>query len=151
MTSEQQQQLDKILSDVYYKPNSAVAFAGVKAVYDFLKKEGHKFSLKLVREWVQNQDVFQRHKQPLTTFPRRHTYVFSLKQLGQMDLIDMSSLARWNANIHFLLILINAFSKKVFVRPLRNKSAVEVAKKLDDILSGLGDKPFKSIQSDKGW
>lgn len=144
------EQFDKILTDLYYKPDSAVAYAGVNALYDFLKKEGYSFSLKSVRQWLQNQDVYQRHKQTLTNFPRRHTYVFSLKQLGQMDLIDLSSLSPWNGNIHFLLILMNTFSKKIFIRPLRNKTAVEVAQKLDDILSGLGDKPFNSIQSDKG-
>lgn len=151
MTSASNGELDGILQKFYYQPRSPIAFANAKAVYNFLKKEGHNFTQKSIREWIGKQDVQQRHKSVPVKFPRRHTYVSSLYDLAQADLMDVSSLRGWNAQTNFILLLINVFSRKIYVRPLRNKTAAQVAEKLDDILKNLeGGAKFKHLQTDKG-
>lgn len=143
-------EIDKLLSRFYYGPTSAAAFSGAQALHRAVTREGHKISIKMVRHWLNKQPVNQLHKPARSKFQRRHTYVFSLWEMAQADLADVSSLASANGNVRFLLVLINAFSRKLYVKPLKRKTGAEVAQKLGEILDGLRPNSFKFLQTDQG-
>ena len=58
----------------------------------------------------------------------------------QSDLADLSNFSRENDGYHFLLIVIDCFSKYVWAEPLKNKTGAETARGFEKIL-----KTFKII------
>lgn len=68
----------------------------------------------------------------------------------QMDLADMSrpDLVRANDGYKYLLVLVDIFSKFLWIRPLKTKAADEVARHLHSVFMS-GDIP-KRLQSDQG-
>lgn len=92
--------------------------------------------------------------------PRHHqpTYVHQPLAQLQMDLIDVSPLARHNSGVTFLLVCICTWAKYAWVRPLTNKSALDVTKAVRDIIDSIeadedilgGGKTPKSIFTDHG-
>jgi len=73
--------------------------------------------------------------------------VFGPNELWQADLNDMRGLSEHNRGVNYLLTVIDVFSKWLWVKPLKSKSGVEVAKALKQIFKN--DTP-KCLQTDKG-
>ena len=81
------------------------------------------------------------------TFSRSRYVVNTIDSLWEMDLADFSNIQSSNDGYRFLLVVIDVFSKFLWVQPLKDKRAQSVIKALKVILSGR--KP-QSIKSDKG-
>ena len=65
-----------------------------------------------------------------------------------MDLADVSNLEKYTDGIKFLLVVIDLFSRYLWVQPLKGKTHQDILKGLQDILR-QGRKP-ESARSDKG-
>lgn len=82
-------------------------------------------------------------------FPRRKTVIKGLDDLWQADLIDISNFHKVNKSNKFILIIIDCFSKYLFVRPLKTKSAEEVTKAMSSIFEQTKRVP-RNLQTDEG-
>jgi hypothetical protein len=69
-------------------------------------------------------------------------------QQWEVDLIDVSSIAKHNDNVNFILTCIDIFSKFVFCEILKNKSAKSVAYAMQQIILRYGSPQI--ISSDNG-
>jgi hypothetical protein len=65
------------------------------------------------------------------------------------DLIDMVKYADWNNGMKYILLVIDVFSKYVWMRPLKNKTGASVAEAFYDILKTSERSPGRLV-SDKG-
>ena len=65
------------------------------------------------------------------------------------DLIDYRKLNRHNSGYKYILVMIDAFSRFAWTRPLKSKTAEECASQMDDILSNFQYNPV-FFTSDKG-
>lgn len=81
-------------------------------------------------------------------FKRRRTIIRGLDDLWQIDLAEYQQYARINSGYRFILVVIDCFSKYVWTRPLKNKTADAVTDAVGDILNE-GRTP-ENIQSDDG-
>lgn len=72
-----------------------------------------------------------------------------MDQLHQIDLIDLRNLKESNDGFGYLLCIIDVFSKFAWVKPLKTKTAMEVANAFEEIYSQDKRIPY-NIQSDKG-
>lgn len=82
-------------------------------------------------------------------FPRRRTEIRSLRDVLQIDLADMTWLARENNGYHYFLLAVNPFSKLFYSAALKGKTAREVCDATKRILidSRIA---YENIVSDKG-
>ena len=64
-----------------------------------------------------------------------HITSFTYKQNAQMDIFDISKYSKTNKNYKYLLVLIDVFTREVFLRPLKNKNIDDVIISLNDIFS----------------
>ena len=94
------------------------------------------------------QIVNELHKPARINFKRRKVVVKGLSDLMQIDLADMSQYSGDNNGYKFILIAIDAFSKRAYAEPLKNKSGPEVTTAMQNILNESGS--FKLILSDRG-
>jgi hypothetical protein len=65
------------------------------------------------------------------------------------DLIDMAKFADWNKGFKYILLVIDTFSKYVWLQPLKYKTGEEVAKAFRKIFDNSKRSPAKLI-TDKG-
>lgn len=83
-------------------------------------------------------------------FPRRRVTVKNVNDLYQADLVEMLPYANVNKGMRYILTMINCFTKVAIAVPLKNKTAIEVAKVLDPILQKHKMKHFQTDQG-KEW
>lgn len=88
------------------------------------------------------------HKCARINYPRRNVILKDIDDLWQADLIDIHQHANINLNHNFILIVIDCFSKYVWVKPLKYKSQELVSEAFLSILSE-GRVP-RNLQTDWG-
>jgi hypothetical protein len=95
------------------------------------------------------QLVNELHKPIHRNFKRRSTIIKGLDDLWQADLAQMNMYSSSNKNHNFILVVIDCFSKYVWVRALKTKNSVEVTKAFKSILVNEKRQP-NNLQTDQG-
>lgn len=132
------------MESIYYNTEGPGSFSGPRMLSNYAK-----VSLPESQRWLRGQDAYTIHRRKLKKFPRRKTLVLGIDHLWQVDLIDLTSISRYNENIHFLLAVIDCFSRYAFVEPVRRKTAYDVASAFSRIVNSNLRQPTY-VQSDKG-
>jgi hypothetical protein len=116
--------------------------------YEHLSAHLCGFSKADVKRWMSTVLELQLHKRSLRPAGVNPAPVFA-GELGlvQMDLADLSYLSRRNRGYKYLLVLVDTFTKKVWIYPLKQKSDT-----YDAVLTWLRSLPQlpKKLQSDNG-
>ena len=112
------------LSDFYYyfDTKNPVAFSNPLALYREGRKRYPSLTVHQVKTWLQSKDTCILHKPVQYNFPRNRVIVTGVNDQWQTDLVDISSLERFNKGYKSLLTCIDVFSKFAWVVPLKNKS-----------------------------
>ena len=134
------------LAEYYFDTKSPVAFTSPLALYREAKKCYPSLSFQQVKTWLQSKDTYTLHKPVRYNFPRNRVIVTRIDE--QADLVNISSLARFNKGYKFLLTCIDVFSKFAWVVPLKNESGETLVNGFQSILD-IGRSPEK-LQTDKG-
>jgi len=142
--------LHRVLRKIYYDPSSPVAFSGIHAVYKHLKKMGKKVKLTDIKEWLKTQPVYTLHKPVRHNFPRRRVIVSGIDSQWEIDLMDVSNRKRANDQITFLLAVIDIFSKKAWIRPLKNKTGQSITNAFKSVLKEAKGRVPRYVSSDSG-
>ena len=141
--------MDNNLRQIYFDPKHEASFCGVDKLHKFVKSDGvYKLSRKQIKEWLMGVDTYTLHKPIKRSFPKSRVLVTSMDEQWQMDLVDVSSLARHNAGYRYILTAIDVLSKHAWVVPLKNKTGKTLVKAIKTIFKS-GREPFK-MQTDKG-
>ena len=138
------------LKKIYYDPKHPASFAGPQKVYKVIKDEG-KFNIGMykIRKFLHNQESYGLHKPVRRRFKRNHVVSAGKDDLWMADLIDMVKYKDWNDGYRFIMLVIDTFSKYVWLRPLKQKSGHDVAEAFKNIFHSYGKSPKKLI-TDKG-
>ena len=109
--------------------------ASVKLL-SLLNKDGHTFKKKDIDDFLIKQKEHELLKvKQVKKKQIGHITAFTFKENAQMDIYDISKYSKTNKNYKYLLVLIDVFTRKAFVRPLKNKSMEVVIMNLVDIFS----------------
>lgn len=101
---------------------------------------------KKILESIEGYTLHREYKQPKRYNPY---FVHGRREQVQADLIDISLIHARNDGVKFLLLLIDIFTKKIWVYPLRNKAAASVKAALINWLNDLRVRP-KILKTDRG-
>ena len=137
--------LTKIYTDIG-KPG---AFAGPNKLYEIVRKEGKfKIGRAKIRRFLNNLDTYSLYKPIRKTFSRSRVIVDTINSMWDGDLADMSSISKYNDGYKFLFVLIDVFSRYLFIAPLKDKKHQSILHALRTIFT-RGRKP-KILRTDKG-
>ncbi len=140
--------MEETLKEIYYHLPSGASFSGVEPVFRAARKKGLKtITRKQVREWLKKQEVYTFHKPVRKKFTRNRVITGGKNVQFQADLVDLSSLSRFNKGYKYLLTCIDIFSKYAWAIPLKTKTGPEITKAFKKIFKS--QKP-KILQTDKG-
>ena len=143
-------EVDTCISQYYKKYKGA----GARKIYCSIVEKFAGVSERVIQEYINNQPKAQRlnpeFKNKADLVPVKSSGV--LNQV-QIDLVDMSKYPipiKGTPNMHYryILVVLDTFSRFLFLRPLRSKSSSEVASVLLQIFCDIG--PPLCIQSDQG-
>lgn len=110
------------LRELYYTPGKPGAYARPEKLYQAVKQEGkYKIGRQRIRQFLNNEDSYSLYKPNRKTFPRSKVIVNTIDSMRDGDLADVSNIASHNDGYKFLLVLIDIFSRYLFIVPLKNK------------------------------
>lgn len=98
-----------------------------------------------------SQIIAEIHKPVRRNYKRRKVILKGISDLFQSDLCVLANYARYNKGYKYILIVIDCFSKFLWTRALKTKSATEVRDAILDIFSSEKPKFLpKNFQTDQG-
>lgn len=134
------------MDKIYYNPRHPASFGGINKLYHATKG---KNTQRDVRQWLSKQDAYTLHKPVRHRFRRSRYIHLAIDETWQSDLADLSSLQLENDGTKFLLVVIDIFSKFLWVEPLRSKESTEVLSAFERIFARTERRP-KNLNTDQG-
>ena len=83
-------------------------------------------------------------------FQRRRVYSPSVDAIWTGDLLDIHKYARQNLNHKFILVIIDTFSKYVWAKGLKNKTAIATANAIEDVIINESKTSPEKLWTDRG-
>ena len=145
----------KKLKSIYYSVADPGAFSSVNKLWKRVRSFAgfSDTTRKQVVEFLENERAYTLHRPALKRYKRSKILVHDVDSQWQADLADLGSLFnKSNDGVRYLLTVIDCFSRYAWVVPIVNKTASELLKAFETLLSkqvANGRVP-KSIQTDKG-
>lgn len=99
---------------------------------------------------VKIQLVNELHKPARRNFKRRTVITKGIDDLWQADLVEMGDYSADNQGYRYLLTVIDTFSKYAYVKPVKNKSGLEVTEAMKHIMQDHDNKAPTHLQTDFG-
>lgn len=132
------------LKTIYYNVKHPAGLSSIRKLAD-----ASGYSYKTVKTWLKSQPAYTLHKQARKRYPTRAYLVHDIDEQWQADLMDMSSISRYNTGHRFVLTVIDIFSRYGWARPLKSKHGLGVARAFKSIFDTDQRIP-KRIQTDQG-
>ncbi len=134
------------------------SYSGLERFYRGLKQEGVNVSKEKVRQILEEDLHFQTTRDLRKNFPRRRDMAFGLNERLEADLGDLgpdrfTDMVTGKLLGRYFFIAINVFSKRVYARGLKNKSADTVLEAFKDIVENDLHPPYTlphTLEVDRG-
>ena len=132
------------LKKKYGTPGDPLYMTGIQTIKKHYK---NVLSINSIRDFLAKSRAYTIHYEYKPVIHNPY-YIRRLRQMIQIDLTEVSKISEFNSGYRFILVAIDCFSRKVWVRLLKNKSADEVLSNLQSILKETGK--VESISCDRG-
>lgn len=97
---------------------------------------------------IKEDVVNELHRSSRKNYKRRRVLLKGIKDMWQADLVEMLPYSKLNKGYRYILVVINVFSKFVWVKPLKSKSAKDVSSSIKKIIKDVGAP--NNLQTDMG-
>lgn len=149
ITQKRPRRYAALLSSIYENPKSPASFSSPYRLYLAAKEKDKSLSLKDVYRWLSTREAYTKYRDIKIKFPRRMVLTRGIDYLWQADLLDYSPVSKENSGIHFLLTVIDCFSRYAIAVPMKDKSASSSVTAFIKVLNVTKSKP-KKLQTDQG-
>ena len=99
-----------------------------------------QISLDYIKQWLNNTDSYSIQKQIRHRFKTAYVRVTYIGEQFDIDLMNVSNIAKFNDGIKYLYFCIDVLSKQLWVIPLKSKTAKEVLTATKQILKHIKPK-----------
>ena len=132
----------------YADPSAPGSFQGPEKIYQSAKAAGEAVKKEEVVDYLRKEDTYTLNRVARRRFPQNRTVVEGLDDLWDADLADVQDMHPENSGTKYLLVVIDTFSRYMWVRLLKTKYAKEVSAAFDTIFIE-GRKPNR-VRTDLG-
>lgn len=137
-----------LLQHLYTDIGKPYALSSPRKLYEAAK--AHGISLSDCIEFLNSKDDYSLHRATRLNFPRNHIIISGPRKTLVSDLADLSKLSRYNNQIKYLLIVMDAFSRLLKVYPMRNKTGKLTADNLKEAMESPDFVGVSRLFVDKG-
>lgn len=147
---KEEKMIEKKLQSLYYNYGSVGALQNnPKKLLQLLNHP--TATLNQVKEFLSKQQSYTvHHRAPKRQFPHRKIHVASTNVRIDADLIELRDLASWNDGYNYIFILIDSFSRYVWVEPIKRKDANTTGKALETLIEKHDDLQTILLYTDAG-
>jgi hypothetical protein len=140
---------EKYLEKIYKDPKHPGSFSGPLKLYQAVRNEG-KFAIGMSRisKWLKGNATYTFNRIAHRKFKRNSVTVEGVDSMWDADLIDLSIYKSKNSNYCYILLMIDIFTRYVYLRPLKTKNGVDVIEAMSNIFAE-GRQP-EVLRTDKG-
>ena len=135
------------LSKLYNDPKFPGSYGGKHRFYKEAKKIYPKVKVKEINKALQKEQSYVLHRAVKKPKYYRKVYTKGINYLWQADLLDLQKYYRKNGGYRYCCFVIDTFTKKLWVFPIKRKTAIQLTKALTILLTTL--RPNK-LQVDNG-
>jgi hypothetical protein len=128
MPSEEEKET---LRRIYYSPKEPGGLSGFRAFYRAVKKKNVNIPKRRILEFLRGESGYTQYKPARKRFPRRPIVPIGLNREWEIDLLDVRNLSQYNEGVKYILAIIDTFSKKLRMYPLKNKTAATIINVLE--------------------
>lgn len=130
----------------YVRASHPTAFSGLTNIRRYYRGDIERVNIPKLLGTVYSYGLHREYKKPRVRNP---FYIKYLRQQMQVDLIDMQENSEVNDNYKFLFCIIDCFSKKAWVKPMKSKDADTSLKIFKELYSQINPKA-RSYFMDRG-
>jgi hypothetical protein len=128
-----------MIRKLYSNPASSSGFTTLKKLYEACKQATSKTKKKEeapgeIKAWLETEDSYTLHRPVRKRFPRNPYTVTNIGDVWEADIMDLSSLNKYNDNYKYILQVIDVSSKYLHSVPLRSKTGAAVTSAFKAIL-----------------
>ncbi len=140
---------DDYLHRIYFDPKHPASFKSANKVHEAVVDEGlQKIGLAHIQRWLKDQESYSLHKNLTRKFDRLRVVVTGLNDQYDADLADMHKLSKRNDGVTFLLVVIDVFSRYVWVEAMKSKTDDAVVSAFR-LIFARGEQP-RRLRTDRG-
>ena len=142
---------DRLLKREYYDSSKSGSYQSPFKFYQSFKSRHPKSTLTLnkVKQWMEGQDTYTLNREIRTKMVKPNIIVDGINDIWEADLADLRKYEKLNDGYKYLLGVVDVFSRKLYVRPLKNKYSFSVIQAFQDILKESGQSCNK-LRTDMG-
>ena len=144
--------MNDYLASMYNDISGPGSFQGINKLYKAVKDDGvYQINYSEIKDWLSTNKAYTLHKDVKKVKKRTRVMVSGIDDQFEADLaaMDKESFVKQNDGIKFLLVVIDVFSRFLWVRALKDKSASTVTKAFDDIFKDSKRLP-RRLRTDRG-
>jgi hypothetical protein len=139
----------ELLNSLYFNIDSPSGYSSVLKLYDAAKAKDSSIKKIDIIKYLSTVEAYSKHKYRLKKFKRNRMISKHIDDWHQADLMDVSSISKYNKHFKFIFILIDVLSKFVSVKPLMNKRPSTVVDAYKDIIN-TSERKCKYLFTDAG-
>ena len=139
------------LKEIYYNPEDPCSYGGVERLFKRVSELG-LVGVKRgdVQNFLRDQRAYTLHKPSRKNYRRNPTLVKGIDVQWQADLADMQGLSHQNGGIHYLLTVIDVFSKYAWVIPIKDKSGKVMLEAFKKLFTESAPRKPERLHTDRG-
>ena len=142
-------EVKKYLTKQYYDPKFPGSFSGVDKFYTEINNRGkYNLTRKDIEKWLQGQDTYTVNRSVQHNFKRNRVIVSGIDNQWDGDLMVLNSLAKYNNNYKYILLLIDIFSRYIWTVKMKTKTSEATINAMKQVFA-KGRKP-EILRTDKG-
>ena len=138
---------EKYLHDTYYSLKSPVAFASLKRLWNFIRKDGRRVTESQLTLWLREQDAYTSFRPVRRKFPRPKTISPYFGYMFGSDTAYFQSIAEHNDGYKYVCVFIDYFTRFAYTYPMKTLTGVEMRSVLEQLFAV--DKPER-LHTDSG-
>lgn len=139
----------EFLHDIYFNIKQPGAFAGPNKLHNVLVQNGYLVKIDEIKKWLQQHDAYTLFKPVKYRFKRNRIVTTGLDYMWDADLADVSNIAEHNDGYRYLLVVIDVFSRYLWVEPVKTKQQSEMVAAFERIFTKTNRRPQR-LRTDKG-
>lgn len=142
-------QWEDFLNEMYFKIDWPGSFAGPSKLKQILKENGYDVKYDDILQWTQNQNAYSLLKPVRYRFKRNRVITTGIDNLWDGDLADVQNIKIHNDGYSYLLLLIDVFSRYIWIEPVKSKSKNDMYRAFTELFARTERRPSK-LRTDKG-
>ena len=113
------------------------------------RNQSGQYTKAQIKNWLSTQETYTLYKPSRRKFVRNPYILLGIDDFWQSDLIDLPMMSHDNRGNKYILVVIDAFSKFLWLVALKTKTGNEVTEKFESILKS--QRVPRNLMTDKGF